>query len=454
MVQIVWVLFGFTLAIVRAQVNFWQFSSYNCPNNNVQVSTASNDEQCVTSCLDLDSQTVQCVGAVYYPALSTNNCWAKGSFQDCVVASTSELLYVLAAHKDENSLYYIINSFDCPNIGDISNHVLLNTELLAAGQSDVLSTCDYYCHAISNCIGFVYDGLSTCYFKSAAVQTGNTCKSASNHTFFVKESAFSNTGLIVGQLFGSPTQVPTQDSIQGRTLVGSSSSSRNGGPTGLTLFGPTSRGLISSTCTGPVCCNGISFPEGSTCCGGDSIIAYACPSGYFCSNSSNHTCVSTAGLVIGILIIVFVCGCGAYRQSNAEAAVAVTNDAGQTAPAAASGGGATPAPTPAADLADQRLLMLTIALERATAAAASVPTQSNEAMSHVHHGSGVQMTQMQPAAQQYPATAGAGQFFAPPPQYAPPAQMPPGWIVQTDPTSGTPFFVYTPTGHTQWNRPA
>ena len=87
---------------------------------------------------------------------------------------------------------------------------------------------------------------------------------------------------------------------------------------------------------------------------------------------------------------------------------------------------------PAAAPAGQRLPPI--------AAAASVPTQSNEAMSHVHHGSGVQMNQMQSAAQQYPS--------------APPAQLPAGWIMQTDPTSGTPFFVYTPTGHTQWTPPA
>ena len=90
------------------------------------------------------------------------------------------------------------------------------------------------------------------------------------------------------------------------------------------------------------------------------------------------------------------------------------------------------------------------------AATAGSPLPSNEAVFDVHHGSssGVQMTQTQPAAQRYLATAGGGQFLAaPPPQAAPPTSLPPGWIVQADPGSGAPFFVYTPTGHTQWNPP-
>jgi len=33
------------------------------------------------------------------------------------------------------------------------------------------------------------------------------------------------------------------------------------------------------------------------------------------------------------------------------------------------------------------------------------------------------------------------------------AQLPPGWIVQNDPASGRTFYVYTPTGVTQWEYP-
>ena len=98
---------------------------------------------------------------------------------------------------------------------------------------------------------------------------------------------------------------------------------------------------------------------------------------------------------------------------------------------AADGGGPVPVPTPSAAPAGQRLPPI--------AATAGGPLQSNEAVFDAHHDRGVQMNQTQPAAQQHPS--------------APPAQMPPGWIAQTDPTSGAPFFVYTPTGHTQWTPP-
>ncbi|KAJ3265260.1 hypothetical protein HDU77_005896 [Chytriomyces hyalinus] len=33
-------------------------------------------------------------------------------------------------------------------------------------------------------------------------------------------------------------------------------------------------------------------------------------------------------------------------------------------------------------------------------------------------------------------------------------QLPPGWIMQTDPNTHAPFYVNTATGQTQWNAPA
>jgi hypothetical protein len=46
----------------------------------------------------------------------------------------------------------------------------------------------------------------------------------------------------------------------------------------------------------------------------------------------------------------------------------------------------------------------------------------------------------------------AGPVHAPGP--APVQQLPVGWIEQRDPANGRPFFVYTPTGLTQWDPPA
>ena len=246
-----------------------------------------------------------------------------------------------------------------------------------------------------------------------------------------------------------------------------------------------------STC-GPVCCQGQSFPAGYSCCGGDDVIAFVCASGYFCSNPNTSTCSSTGGLVGGIIFSVVLLCCGifyrTYRRSNAtgNAAVVATDNNGTTVAAhAAIGGGPSPIPTIVATVVDVSPQLVDPAAAKAQGAAkgkekkknaptpsappialgqrlppiaatAGSPLPSNEAVFDVHHGSssGVQMTQTQPAAQPYLATAGGGQFLAaPPPQAAPPTSLPPGWIVQADPGSGAPFFVYTPTGHTQWNPP-
>jgi hypothetical protein len=58
-----------------------------------------------------------------------------------------------------------------------------------------------------------------------------------------------------------------------------------------------------------------------------------------------------------------------------------------------------------------------------------------------------------PQQQQQPPIPSAAAATAATPAFAPPTALPPGWVTQTDPTSGAPFYVYTSTGHTQWNRP-
>jgi hypothetical protein len=198
------------------------------------------------------------------------------------------------------------------------------------------------------------------------------------------------------------------------------------------------------------------------------------PSGPSPSGASTTTSGgSTGGTVGGIIAVVLLLCIYCYRRSQAtagNAAVVATDNNGPTVAApAAGGGGPEPAPvpmvvatavdvshqpvdpsaakargtaahsTPAAVLADRRLSPI--------AATAGGPRQSNEAVFDVHHGRGVQMIQ-QPAAQQDLAMSRT----VPPPQSAS-VPLPPGWIAQTDPASGAPFFVYTPTGHTQWNLP-
>jgi len=58
-----------------------------------------------------------------------------------------------------------------------------------------------------------------------------------------------------------------------------------------------------------------------------------------------------------------------------------------------------------------------------------------------------------PPQQQQPPTPSTAAATAATPAFAPPTALPLGWVTQTDPTSGAPFYVYTSTGHTQWNRP-
>ena len=54
-----------------------------------------------------------------------------------------------------------------------------------------------------------------------------------------------------------------------------------------------------------------------------------------------------------------------------------------------------------------------------------------------------------------PAAAPAVVAAPPPSQpFLLPVQLPPGWISQIDPATGAPFFVHTPTAHTQWQRPS
>lgn len=69
-------------------------------------------------------------------------------------------------------------------------------------------------------------------------------------------------------------------------------------------------------------------------------------------------------------------------------------------------------------------------------------------------------TSQQPLPQQYQPQQyqQQQQQYAPPPpiqqpSFQPPQPLPQGWLSQWDPSSQRPFFVYTPTGLTQWNDP-
>ena len=277
---------------------------------------------------------------------------------------------------------------------------------------------------------------------------------------------------------GSPTTKPVQAVPSGST--------------------PSNPSPSDPTC-GPVCCEGTSFPAGTSCCGSESIIVYACPSGQFCSNSTNHTCASTAGLIIGIIAALLFCSGGGYRAYRSEktdkaaAVVVATNDNSPTIEAPAAGGGSsaalhptvvnvspqlvdpaaakaqagkkakkkkgsvpaltptlTPTPTP---------IIQAIQPQSPVATTESGPRPSDVVVYDTHHGHGVQMSQMQAVAQpsapafQLQPSASAFQLQPSAPAFQLPPTLPPNWIVQTDPSSGAPFFVYTPTGHTQWNSP-
>lgn len=258
----------------------------------------------------------------------------------------------------------------------------------------------------------------------------------------------------------TPTQEPVQagPSQSGPTLSGPSPS------------GPSQSGPTSDT---PHC----DVPAGWADCGD----CYVCTPGYFCTSSVNHTCASTTGLVVGIIAAVLSCGFGCYRiyrrseMKDKEATVVATNNDGPTIedPAVIVGGGGIlgslstavgsvvdvpphlidpanakiqadkkakkkkepiPAPTPTLTTqANQSLPPI--------ATTAGGPRPSDVVVFDAHHGQGVQMPQTQVVAQ--PSA----------PAFQLPQALPPNWIVQTDPASGAPFFVQTPTGQTQWNPP-
>ena len=122
--------------------------------------------------------------------------------------------------------------------------------------------------------------------------------------------------------------------------------------------------------------------------------------------------------------------CCPSRSSQAQTQVAVID--AEQAPCGG-GGGSAPIPLVVANLPPQ-------SVDPATTGG---PRSSNEAVFDTKHERSMQMTKIQAVAEP-PVSA---------PAFQPPSALPPGWIVQTDNASGRPFFVYTPTGHTQWNPP-
>ena len=111
----------------------------------------------------------------------------------------------------------------------------------------------------------------------------------------------------------------------------------------------------------------------------------------------------------------------------------------------------TPTPTP---------IIQAIQPQSPVATTASGPPRPSDVIVYdTHHGHGVQMSQMQAVAHpsapafQFQPSAPAFQFQPSAPAFQLPRTLPPNWIVQIDPSSGAPFFVYTPSGHTQWNSP-